>query len=191
MGFKRRFFGDKYLNREGLLKHLYYRIIVRGWFIDFPILIGICYLIPWGELYGNYFMKKIISVIEPIIPNIQDNRNYSDFPEYAVTYLSIVHLLGLVCLLFPILYSKSIPEVGLFLNKHGHHPVKVILLGVVGTFCIFLIPHLYVGAVTYFGCYECSYHNKLSLIAGAVVPWALINLFFLYTLMVIKYYFKK
>lgn len=191
MGFKRVFFGDKYINREGLLKHLYYRLIIRSWFIDLPILIGICYFIPWNLLYDYVFFEKLVSIMELYVPNIQKNRNFSDFPDYAVTYLSVIHLLGSVCLIFPIIYSKSIPEVGLYLENHGHSPIKIIIFGFLVTFLFLLAPHLYIGAVTYFGCYECSYHNKLSLIFGAMVPWALINLFFLYTLMVIKYYFKK
>ena len=189
MGFKRRFFGDKYLNREGVLRYLYYRIIIRCWFIDLPILNAMCYFIPWEKLYSNIYLQSLIQFMESKIPNIQKNRYFSDFPEYAVTYLSVIHLLGFICLIFPIIYSRPIPEVGSYLEKHGHSPIKMFIFGVIGIF-IFIVPFLYTGAVTYLGCYQCSYHNKLSLIAGAMIPWAIVNLFFLYVLMLIKFYLK-
>jgi len=185
MGFKRRFFGDKYLNREGLLDHLYYRLAIRGWFIDLPILIAVCYFIPWGKLYDTFFLQAIIQFMEPIIPNIQENRANSNFPEYAVAYLSVIHSLGFISLLFPIFYSRRSKEVDDHLINSGHHPLKIILFGVVVLF-VFIVPPLSIGAITYFGCDECSYHNKLSLIAGAIVPWALLNFLFLYTLIVAK-----
>ena len=186
MGFKRNFFGDNYLNRTSVLTHLYYRIIfLRGWFIDFPILIGICYIIPWEDLYGFDWMQKIILMMEEFIPNIQKNRRYSEFPTYAVSYLSVIHVLGFICLLFPFVYSKATPEMDKFLIKSGQHPFKLVAIGFVGTL-IFIIPPLCTGAVTFFGCYECSYHNKISLVAGAIVPWVLANLGLVFTLMVVK-----
>jgi hypothetical protein len=188
MEFKRKFFGDKYLNREGLLKYLYYRIMIRGWFIDLPILIAVCYFIPWDRLYETGCLQIIINFMESNIPNIQENRANSDFPEYAVAYLSVAHLFGFICLLFPIFYSRRSKEINDHLVKSGHHPLKIILFGFVVLF-VFTVPPLYIGAVTYFGCEECSYHHKLSLIAGALVPWALLNFLFLYTLIVVKNYF--
>jgi hypothetical protein len=191
MGFKRRFFGDKYLNREGLLKHLYYRIMIRGWFIDLPVLLAVCYFIPWGKLYDTAYLQAIIQFMESQIPNIQKNRTFSDFPEYAVAYLSVIHLLGLILLVFPIIYAKSDVKIASHLKRNGHHPIKMIFFGFLVTILFLLIPHLYIGAITYFGCYECSYHNKMSLIVGAMIPWALINFFLLYTLITAKNYFSE
>lgn len=191
MNLKRKFWGDSYVDRTSVLKHLYYRIIfLRGWFIDFPILIVVSYLIPWDKFYGYEVVKKFVMFMESYIPNIQKNRIHSDFPEFAITYLSFIHLLGFICLLFPFFYSKTTKEVNDYLIKSKNHPLKVIFFGIATTL-IFLIPPLYVGAVTYFGCYKCSYHYQISLIAGAIFPWCLLNLFFLITLMVVKNYFSS
>lgn len=191
MGFKRRFFGDSYLERRSVLKHLYYRIIfLRGWFIDFPVLIGVCYLIPWEILYGADLMQNIVLMMEEFIPNIQKHRAHSDFPSYAVSYLSVIHILGFICLLFPLVYAKPTREMNKYLIKSGNNPLKLIVIGFTGTL-IFIIPPLCTGAVTFFGCYECSYHNKISLVAGAIVPWALANFGLVFTLMVVKNYLKN
>ena len=191
MGFKRRFFGDKYLNREGLLKHLYYRVMIRGWFIDLPILIAICYFIPWDKLIDNFFLERLIYFMESWIPNIQKNREYSDFPEYSVSFLSTIHFIGVICLFFPIFYSKKNINIYIHLRNSGHHPIKIIFFGFLVIVPFLLIHHIYLGAITYFGCEECSYHNKISLIIGAIIPWFIINFLLLYTLIIVKNYLSK
>lgn len=191
MNFKKSFFGDRYLNRKDILNSLYVRIIfVRGWYLDFPLLVFVCYLIPWDSLYDLSFFKLLVGFMEGYVRNIYENRINSKFPEYSVVYLSVVHFFGFLSFLLPIFFAKKSEIVFGFVERMGKKPYAIIFLGIINVF-ILTFCSLYVGAITYFGCYECSYHNKFSLIVGAIVPWVVINLFYAFVVILVKSYFSK
>ncbi|RYY75725.1 MAG: hypothetical protein EOO52_10135 [Gammaproteobacteria bacterium] len=168
-------FGENYKNRNDLFSSLYFRIIfIRGVVFDFPLIVFIFYLIPWGDFYETFLIKKIVFLMESYIYNISANRVNSDFPEYAVTYLSVVHLLGLILLFFPFFTLRRSQSYETYFKKNKINKVKILFCGVISS-AIFFFGNIFSGAISYFGCHDCSYHHKFSLIIGAVVGWVCVH----------------
>ncbi len=164
-------FGENYANKVDLFQNLYLRIMfLRGWIFDFPILILICYLIPWDGFYDYPLVQQLIQFMEANIRNVAKNRINSDFPEYAVTYLSIIHVIGVLSLILPFVFSVESSFFVKNFYKTKANKMKIMLCGVF-SIIIFLGGVFYPGAITYFGCDRCSYHHPLSLIAGAILCW--------------------
>ncbi len=175
-------FGENYANKVDIFQNLYLRImLLRGGIFDFPLLIFICYLIPWADFYHYSVVQQLIQFMESNTGNVADNRIYSDFPEYAVTYLSIIHTIGFMSLILPFIFSVESHHAVAQLEKNKVNPFKIIFCGLAAV-AIAMFAHLYVGAVTYFGCEKCSYHHPLSLIVGAIVAWVSIHYFLVGTI---------
>ncbi len=174
-------FGENYANKTDIFQNLYLRIMsLRGWVFDFPLLILICYLIPWDNFYHYPWVQQLIQFMESNINNVAENRINSDFPEYAVTYLSIIHAAGFISLVLPFVFSVESQRAVKQLEKHKVNHFKVMFCGVVSV-TVTLIASLYMGAGTFFGCEDCSFHHPLSLVAGAIVGWFSIHYFLMLT----------
>ena len=167
---------NAYTNRADVLRYTYQRIIfIRGAVIDFPLFIAVCYFVPWDYFYQFDMVLEFIGVMEKISNNIAQNRQHSSFPEYALPYLSFIHALGLLALVLPFVFSARSERFTKVLKNVGKmKSIKYFLSGIFSV-VFFVYLQLYLDVITYFGCYECSYNNKLSLIAGGVVPWVCAN----------------
>lgn len=169
------FFGENYKNRVDIFSSLYGRIIfLRGCVFDFPLLILIFYMTPWDLFYSSLSNIGLIEVMENNFLNISENRKNSDFPEYAVSYLSLVHFIGIFSLILPFIYLDKSKSFEIYLEKSKVNKFILIICGCFSVSILFF-GNLYLGAISYFNCHECSYHNKFSLVIGALIIWICIH----------------
>lgn len=174
---KLKLFGDNYVNRVDIWKHLYIRVIfIRAWALDIPLAICISlWVIPWEALHDIAIVREFVAFMGSQVPDIQKHGVYSNYPEFSMTFLSFTHAIGIASLILPVRYSVSSKLVDGHLKKKGIGlAIKMFAFSLLWTVVIVTV-HLSEGAISYLGCTECSYHSKLSLIAGGIIPWALIH----------------
>jgi len=169
----------------------YIRFVINLWLWPGLVFLSFFCLIPFDYLYQFPLVYNFSHFMAGIFKAVDLNYLNSEFPEYSIVYLSFINAIGLISLLLTFFYRSIAHMFDMSTFNGGLDNAITLIVGVFIIIPLFLYTQLFLEAVDYLGCVDCSYKYKASLLVGGYFWWVCIHTLILSAFICVDFFVNK